>query len=140
MNLIIRPAISSDQESWLQMITDYDADNAPHAERDWKRLMQGDTTACCLIADVDGEQAGFAHTLIHDFVFRRRPCCYLADLYVRPEFRRQGLARAMLIRVLDDAKRDGCGRVYWITGRENPARTMYDEVARSDFVRYRVDF
>lgn len=122
------------------MVVDYDPDNAPHAERDWIRLMAGETNIRCLIADIDGNPVGFVHTLIHDFVFRRRPCCYLADLYVCPEFRRMGIARAMLHRVLDDAKLEGCGRVYWMTASDNPARNLYDQFAKADFVRYRIDF
>lgn len=140
MKLTIRPVVSSDSEAWLRMVVDYDPDNAPHAERDWERLMSGNANARCLIADVEGEPAGFVHTLVHDFIFRRRPCCYLADLYVRPAFRRRGVARAMLNRVIEDAKRDGCGRVYWLTKDNNPARALYDEVGDSGFVRYTVDF
>lgn len=122
------------------MVVDYDPDNAALAETDWQRLISGGIEASCLIAMVDGEIAGFAHTLVHDFVFRRRPAIYLSDLYICPEFRRMGIARAFLNHIVQGAKQANCGRAYWVTEHDNPARSLYDEVGKPEFIRYHVDF
>jgi [ribosomal protein S18]-alanine N-acetyltransferase len=56
----------------------------------------------------------------------------LASLYVAPDHRRQGIGRELLMRFIDDAKRN---RIYKATlgvQSENPARLLYEEAG---FVR-----
>ncbi|MGK7909969.1 MAG: N-acetyltransferase family protein [Synechococcus sp.] len=52
-----------------------------------------------LLADVEGEAAGFALFFPTYSSFEGRPGLYLEDLFVRPEFRRQGVAKALLSRL-----------------------------------------
>jgi GNAT superfamily N-acetyltransferase len=135
-----RSIAEHDEKAWKHMIVEYDPDNVNYIDRDWERLISGTTSAQCYIALVDEAYAGFVHTITHEFIFHRRPCRYLADLYVRPAFRRKGIARSLIQHVLTDARINGCGRVYWLTHENNPARSLYNEFARSEFVRYEVDF
>ncbi len=44
---------------------------------------------------------------------------YLEDLYVRPEHRGRGVARATLERLAAVAVAEGCGRFQWTVHREN---------------------
>jgi GNAT superfamily N-acetyltransferase len=66
-----------------------------------------------LIADVDGEAAGFA-LFFHNFsTFVGRPGIYLEDLFVKPEHRGKGFGRALLKRLAEIAVERNCGRMEW---------------------------
>ena len=66
-----------------------------------------------LIAEHGGETAGFA-LFFHNFsTFLGKPGIYLEDLYVRPEFRRAGIGRALLVHLANVARERGCGRLEW---------------------------
>lgn len=66
-----------------------------------------------LIAEVDGEAAGFALFFQSFSTFLARRGLYLEDLYVRPAYRRRGVGRALLQRVAALAVARGCGRLEW---------------------------
>jgi GNAT superfamily N-acetyltransferase len=66
-----------------------------------------------LIAEVDGTPAGFALFFHNYSTFLARPGIYLEDLFVLPEFRRQGVGRALFSRVAGLAVERGCGRFEW---------------------------
>jgi GNAT superfamily N-acetyltransferase len=66
-----------------------------------------------LIADVDGEAAGFA-LFFHNFsTFVGRPGIYLEDLFVKPEYRGKGFGKALLKRLAEIAVERKCGRMEW---------------------------
>jgi GNAT superfamily N-acetyltransferase len=66
-----------------------------------------------LIAGCEGAPAGFA-LFFHNFsTFLGRLGIYLEDLYVKPEFRRKAIRRALLTHLARLAKERGCGRLEW---------------------------
>lgn len=66
-----------------------------------------------LIAKKAGAAAAFA-LFFHNFsTFLGRRGLWLEDLYVRPEFRRQGCAHAMLKALAGIARARDCGRFEW---------------------------
>lgn len=138
--LVIRQACRADHSVWLGMVREYDADVTGQAEDAWRRILDDESDVVGLIATVDGEIAAFAHYVLHDFPFRAGPVCYLADLYVRPWYRRRGIARALLHHLIELADRNRWARLYWVTEHDNPARGLYDEVGIPQFVRYHRDF
>lgn len=79
------------------------------------------------------------HHVFHDHTFMDKPVCYLADLYVHPDYRRRGIASMLIRHLLDRAKTENWQRVYWVTEKDNPARELYDKFASDDFVRYHAD-
>lgn len=66
-----------------------------------------------LIAEVDGEPAGFALFFHNYSTFLARPGIYLEDLYVRPELRGRGIGKALLIHLASLAQQRNCGRLEW---------------------------
>lgn len=141
MHISIRELRQEDEDIWKQMAVAYHPDTAKHINVDWARLIGGEAGSLCFIAEGNGKVAGFVNVIQHDFIFRRRPCVYLADLFVIPPLRRIGVATALIRHVLDYAKGIGAGRVYWMTYEYNEAHVLYDKIAgKSDFVRYEVDF
>jgi len=66
-----------------------------------------------LIAWADGKAAGFA-LFFHNFsTFLGRRGLWLEDLFVRPPYRHQGCARALLQALAGLALERGCGRFEW---------------------------
>src|SRR5947209_11206311 len=66
-----------------------------------------------LIAECDGHTAGLALYFFNYSTWISRDGLYLEDLYVRPEFRRLGVARALMGELASIAKDRGCGRLQW---------------------------
>lgn len=137
--MIIRQAFHQDFEVWRKMVEDYDPDVADLAESAWSKFFSA-APYLCLLAVENGEIVGFLHYTFHDFCFGRGKNCYVSDLYVAPDHRRKGVARALLTQVIETGNRLGWGRVYWVTEFDNPARALYDELGIAEFVRYHVDF
>lgn len=65
----------------------------------------------CLIAQVDGEPAGFALFFPNYSTWRGRRGVYLEDIYVSPAYRRRGVARALFRRLAEIAVERGAGRL-----------------------------
>lgn len=105
-------------------------------DRAWKRLLDADRIHG-LGAELDGRLVGIAHYLFHTSVWAES-VCYLQDLFVEPEARGQGAARALIEAVAVDARARGAARYYWQTRESNAtARALYDRVAKfNGFIRY----
>jgi GNAT superfamily N-acetyltransferase len=67
----------------------------------------------CLIAEFDGEPAGFAFYFFNYSTWRGRPGIHLEDLFVRPAFRGKGIGKALLQRVAAVAVEKECARLQW---------------------------
>ncbi|MBA3486237.1 MAG: GNAT family N-acetyltransferase, partial [Lysobacter sp.] len=66
-----------------------------------------------LVAEVNGEPAGFA-LFFHNFsTFLGKRGLYLEDLYVRPAFRGMGLGRHLMASLAKIAVQRDCGRFEW---------------------------
>ena len=95
-----------------------------------------------LIAEYDGDPAGFA-LFFHNFsTFLGKPGIYLEDLYVKPEFRGAGVGKRLLARLARLAKERGCGRLeWWVLDWNEPSIGFYDmigAVAMDDWTVYRL--
>ncbi len=57
-------------------------------------------------------------------------CAYLMNIYVRPEFRSQGIGRAIVEAIVYEARMRGCSKIYLET--TDRGRTMYNKAGFSD--------
>ena len=82
-----------------------------------------------LIAEADGDSAGFA-LFFHNFsTFIGRPGIYLEDLFVKPQYRGRGFGKALLVRLAALAAARGCGRVEWaVLNWNRPAIEFYESI------------
>jgi len=80
----------------------------------------------CLIAEYDGEPAGFALYFFNYSTWVGRPGIYIEDLFVLPQFRRLGIGRDLLKRVAAIAVENGCQRMQWqVLDWNTPAIDFY---------------
>jgi GNAT superfamily N-acetyltransferase len=76
----------------------------------------------------DGDAVrAYAATFTTYSTFLARPTLFLEDLFVHPDARRAGIARAFLTRLRAEAVTRGCGRFEWLVLDWNvDARALYD--------------
>jgi GNAT superfamily N-acetyltransferase len=110
------------------------------------RLLGGHAPARCLVAVSRGwlGEGAFLGVALFSPLFpgaRFRDLMYLKDLFVLPEARGQGVARALFAGVAQAAIDSGCERLEWMTDRGNAAaRAAYRAmgVTEGDKVSFRV--
>ncbi len=61
----------------------------------------------------EGKEVGFALFFYNFSTFLGRGGLYLEDLYVKPEYRKNGVGKAILKKLAQTAVERGCGRVEW---------------------------
>jgi GNAT superfamily N-acetyltransferase len=90
-------------------------------------LFGDDRVAEAVIAEVDGDTAGFALWFRTFSTWLCRPGLWLEDLYVSPRLRRGGVGRALLAHIARIAVERGYGRVEWSALHWNtPALDFYE--------------
>jgi GNAT superfamily N-acetyltransferase len=67
----------------------------------------------CEIAEWNGEAAGFAVWFLNYSTFAGRFGIYLEDLFVRPQFRRNGIGKALLAHLARTCVENGWSRLQW---------------------------
>jgi GNAT superfamily N-acetyltransferase len=82
-----------------------------------------------LIAEWNGEPAGFALYFFNFSTFVGRPGLYLEDLFVRPELRSHGIGRGLLRALARIARERSCGRMEWaVLDWNEPALRFYQSL------------
>jgi GNAT superfamily N-acetyltransferase len=139
--VLVLPLTASDRRQWDALARAYKAfyhTVLPDSAYDgtWHRLLRMDGIQG-LGARVDGRLVGITHFLFHTGIWSPR-ACYLEDLFVAPDARGRGVARALIESVAWHARAEGAARLYWLTHETNTtARALYDRVAaRSGFIEY----
>jgi GNAT superfamily N-acetyltransferase len=66
-----------------------------------------------ILAEYAGQAVGFALFFHNYSTFLTKPGIYLEDLFVLPEYRRQGVGKALLSKVAQIAVERNCGRLEW---------------------------
>jgi GNAT superfamily N-acetyltransferase len=82
-----------------------------------------------IVADVDGQIVGFG-LFFHSYsTFMTQPGLYLEDVFVLPEYRRQGIGKALMMCVAKIAFDRGCGRLEWsVLDWNQPAIEFYQSL------------
>jgi GNAT superfamily N-acetyltransferase len=148
MTPIIRFAARTDFSQWLPLWQGYNTfygrsgatalpDEITHTT--WARFFDAYEPVHAMVAEHQGRLVGLVHYLFHRSTISIAPTCYLQDLFTDASTRGQGVGRALINAVYQQATLAGVSRVYWQTHETNStAMKLYDQVAeRSGFVVYR---
>ncbi len=92
-----------------------------------------------IIAEVDGQPAGFA-LFFHNFsTFLGQRGLYLEDLFVRPQFRGLGLGKRLMVHLAKLAVERDCGRFEWsVLDWNEPAIRFYRSLGASGMQEWTV--
>jgi GNAT superfamily N-acetyltransferase len=130
--LVIRKASETDVPLLLCLIRELaDYEHLSHecvaTEESIKDILFGNgINAEALVAEYDGTPVGFA-LFFHNFsTFLGKRGIYIEDIFVKPDFRRKGIGRALLTHIVRLAKERNCGRVEWcVLDWNEPAIKFY---------------
>ena len=150
--LLIRPIGPDDRDAWRALFTAYgvfyETDfSSAVLDGVWAWLMDDAHEVSALVAELDSASpgtadgqslVGFAHLRRLNDTFTAGPAWSLDDLYVAPEHRGAGIARALIAACDSTAHAAGGGTLRWITASDNStAQRLYDTVAtRTTWVTY----
>jgi GNAT superfamily N-acetyltransferase len=105
-------------------------------------LFGSNPTAYAHVAEVDGQIAAGAVWYLSFSTWDGQAGIYLEDLFVRPAFRRRGLARALMRELASECVANDYTRLTWAVLDWNvDAIALYDEVGGkplSEWISYRV--
>lgn len=140
---LIRPIAAEDEAAWRELFRAYGVfyeTDFPDDVLDgvWGWLLDPAHEVKAVVADDEGDVVGFAHIRKVQDTFTAGPGWFLDDLYVAPDRRGQGIARALIERGYADGTANGGGTFRWITAADNEtAQLLYDRIAtRADWVVY----
>jgi GNAT superfamily N-acetyltransferase len=142
---ILRPIAPADFDRWLPLWQGYNlfygrpTFPSEITQMTWSRFFDAYEPVHAMVAERDGELLGLVHYIFHRSTIFIAPVCYLQDLFTTEAARGQGVGRALIESVYEQAKLAGSPRVYWLTHETNEtAMKLYDNVAeRSGFIVYR---
>lgn len=93
----------------------------------------------CLIAEYEGEAAGFAFFFFNYSTWHGRPGIHLEDLFVEPRFRGKGIGRGLLKAVAEVAIEKQCTRLNWhVLGWNQPAIDFYESLGATFLDQWRI--
>ncbi|MFD7844543.1 GNAT family N-acetyltransferase [Nocardia sp. NPDC059764] len=88
----------------------------------WERMMRRSEDLTVYLAEIDGKPVGTATQLVMPNVtYDCLPTAFIEAVVVAAEYRRRGIASAMLRRLLEDARRAGCNKVQLLSHKRHAA-------------------
>lgn len=146
--MTIRPARPGDEAEIVSMIRALAAfEEAPEQctvteSQITAALFGDDAVACCHLAEVEGQVAAMALWFRNFSTWDGVAGIHLEDLFVRPDFRRRGLARSLLATLAAICVDRGYSRLSWaVLDWNSDAIALYDRVGgrqMSEWITYRI--
>jgi GNAT superfamily N-acetyltransferase len=131
----LRPAVPSDAGLILALIRELaeyerEPDAVKATEEDILRDGFGAQARFqCVIAEWDGEPAGFALFFYNYSTWEGKAGIYLEDLYVRTPFRKRGIGKALFRYLAGRAVNEKLGRLAWqVLDWNRPAIEFYEAI------------
>lgn len=131
MNAVIKPAMYEDIEELLKLMAEFYAESGYRLRwelmrRALEELIQEPSWGYIWLLLNGDQAAGYIVLTIGFSMEYGGRDAFLDDLFIRPEFRGQGLGRLAMETLLDDCRRRGIRAVHVEVGRDNtPAKELY---------------
>ena len=143
--LILRPAQPGDVPVLFQLIqalAEYEKLShavTGNADALYEHLFGSRPYAEAILVEYAGQAVGFALFFHNYSTFLTQPGIYLEDLFVLPEYRRQGIGKAILSYLAQLAVERGCGRLEWsVLDWNEPAIAFYRRMGASVLEDWRI--
>lgn len=119
----IRAVTSDDFPQWLMLwnANNQGQVNEPVTTQTWMRILDDTSSVHALVAEDKGELVGLLQYVVHPTTGSLSDVCYMQDVYVAPERRKQGIARKMVLELERIGKREKWARIYWLAEAGNEA-------------------
>lgn len=126
MSIAIRKATAEDRATLLGLIcalADYERLDRPTTEAQARLAadawpVSGSPRFTAWLAELHAGSVttaiGYAITFYTYSSFLAKPTLYLEDLFILPEYRREGAGSAMFRKLKEEAEANGCGRIEWV--------------------------
>ena len=131
----IRRPVAGDRDAWGALYAGY-ADfyrveqTEAMRERVWGWIHDPAHETGALVAESDGKLVGLAHFRPFARPLSASTGGFLDDLFVDPQARGSGAARALIEALADEGRARGWTMIRWITADDNDrARALYDTLA-----------
>ncbi len=109
-------------------------DDLLRANRQYYEMHIPDRSHRAFVTEDDGVECGCgAVCLTYELPSPDNPtgrCAYLMNIYVRDTFRHKGVAHAIVSRLIEEAKKHGCGKIYLET--TDDGRPVYSSLGFKD--------
>lgn len=143
--LMLRPAEPTDVAVLFQLIqalAEYEKLShavTGNADALKEHLFGSRPCAEAILVEYAGQSAGFALFFTNFSTFLTQPGIYLEDLFVLPEYRRQGIGKAILSYLAQLAIERGYGRLEWsVLDWNEPAIAFYRRMGASILEDWRI--
>ncbi len=146
--IAIRRAKSSDSKQFVALVlglAEFEKLDPP-SEAGRKRLADdvfNKKRVRLFVAEEGKKLVGYALYFYTYSSFLAKPSLYLEDLFVLPDFRKEGVGFALFRRCVDEAISNGCGRMEWaVLAWNEKAIRFYERLGArrlSDWQTYRLD-
>lgn len=133
-NAVVRRAAQSDIGTLVGLMREFYSESGHvldhrSAEAAFSQLFTNPDLGCVWLAEQQGAALGHVVLTLHYIMEHSGFSGYIDDLFVRPEFRRQGVARALLTQLWIECERRDCKSVYVEVGGDNsPAIALYRQL------------
>ena len=120
-------------DQWLPLWLANNPNGIDHkaTEHTWKQLTTKKEPVTGLGVYVGPDKktlVGFLHFVLHPVTGQIEPVCYMQDLFIAPDRRRQGLARCLLSHLRDLGKTQKWSWIYWTVAEGNiSAQKLYQD-------------
>ena len=138
----VRPLAPTDKPAWLAIMKKYlafyaEPPNLPVLDATFAKMTDPHAPVHGQLAWQTGVAVGMANYTMQDHTYLGT-VCYLSDLYVAEDARRQGIAHRLIASVGAHATMLGCAKVHWVTNPDNEsAMALYKTIAQqTHWVRF----
>ena len=130
--MIIRSVTANDRAQW-ESLWQESVDGALRqdvVEHSFHAITDKTGAINALVAeDEEGRIIGLLHYVVHPVAGCIQPVCYMQDLYVSPDARRQGVAKALVQELEQTAAANQYDRIYWLLDKANEgAKDFYQNI------------